>query len=155
MLVGQGFCIGSPPCGVVVHQHPQCTEQPLGLAVGIHANIIQPIHFLPSVKAVADAWEKHFDTKQKKNYWHNTITKEVGYGAIAEGARCLIYHQGKGCLLIMGGFSRKSFLAQKTSFLDVWFRTPSDQAISTHRQPLQWLRSTLHFTPYVDKVKPK
>ena len=134
---------------------PVCTGQPLGLAVGMHANVIQPIYFFPSVKAIADAWEKHFDKKQEKNYWHNTITKEVGYGAIAEGAKCLIYHQGKGCLLIMGGFSRKSFLAQKTSFLDVWFRTPSDQAISTHRQPLQWLRSTLHFTPYVDKVKPK
>ena len=93
MLVGQGFCIGSPPCGVVVHQHPRCTEQPLGLAVGIHANIIQPIHFLPSVKAIADAWEKHFDKKQKKDYWHHTKTKEVRHGVEHPRSRCLICRQ--------------------------------------------------------------
>ena len=155
LLGGQGVCIGSPPCGVVVHQHPQSTEQPLGLAVGMHAIIIQPIYFFPSVKAIADAWEKHFDKKRKKNYWHNTITKEVGYGAIAAGARCLIYHQGKGFLLPMGAFSRKSLLALKTSMTDVWFRDPSDQATSTHRHFVQWLSSTLHITPYVDKVKPR
>ena len=107
MLVGPGAGISAPLWGVGVGRHPHAgfpygmnppvgqpvvahlpvaqavgMEQPLGLGVGMHPNIVQPINFIPSVKAIADAWEKHFDKKLKKDYWHNTITEEVSYGAI-------------------------------------------------------------------------
>ena len=120
MLVGPGYGIGTPLWGVGVGQHPHVgfpygmhppvgqlvvphllvaqavgVEQPLGLGVGMHLNIMQPISFIPGVKAIADAREKHFDKKQKKDYWHNTITGEVSYGAIHTGAGCLSIFRAK------------------------------------------------------------
>ena len=119
MLVGQEVCIGPPPYGVGVAQHPHVglpdgKHSPFGqdvvahlpvarpvnmaqepdLAVGMDPHMVQPINFFPSAKAIADAWEKHFDEKQQKYYWHNTITKEVSYEAMYAGTRCPIYRQG-------------------------------------------------------------
>ena len=120
MLVGPGYGISVPPWGVGVGPHPHLgflygmyppvgppvsthlpvaqavgMEQPLGLRGGMHPNIMQPINFIPSVKAIAAAWEKHFDKKEKKDYWHNTITGEVSYGAIHTGAGCLSIFRAK------------------------------------------------------------
>ena len=118
MLVGPGYGIGTPLWGVGVGQHPHVgfpygmhppvgqlvvphvpvaqavgMEQTLGLGVGMHPNIMQPINFIPSVKAIAEAWEKHFDKKQKKDYWHHTKTKEVRHGVEHPRSRCLICRQ--------------------------------------------------------------
>ena len=67
--------------------------QLFGPAAAAHPNIIQPINLIPNTMAIADAWEKHFDKKQKKDYWHHTKTKEVRHGVEHPRSRCLICRQ--------------------------------------------------------------
>lgn len=56
---------------------PARMDQPLGLRLGVHPNIVQPVSVYPSQEVFAGAWEEHFDKFRKRKYWYNTVTKEV------------------------------------------------------------------------------